>query len=79
LGLLLASFSISAQVISTDTLANDTTKVIKKTILNKTTAALANGSNEDKRFLPNFSPLSQLCEGYCLRRCVRRVVPAENE
>jgi hypothetical protein len=36
IGLLLASFSISAQVISTDTLVNDTTKVIKKKVPSST-------------------------------------------
>ncbi len=60
LGLLLASFSISAQVTSIDTLVNDTTKVIKKVILNKNSTAQSTMSleSENRKFLPNYSPLS---------------------
>lgn len=56
LGLLLASFSISAQVISTDTLAYDTTKVKKKTILNRTTTAQT--TTTQTNFTPNVIPPS---------------------
>jgi hypothetical protein len=61
LGLLLASFSISAQV--TDTLLTDTTKVKKRVLQRTSTSALTNSSNEDKKFLPNFSPLSPNAAG----------------